>query len=70
MLRQPPARAAGRPRSGGAAPEGNSNYGLVPHYAGIDPDLLRTEILSGRVADAMQAATGQNGLRRARNSRG
>ena len=41
-----------------AAPEGNSSYGLVPHYAGIDPDLLRAEILSGRVADAMQAATG------------
>ena len=41
-----------------AAPEGNSSYGLVPHYAGIDPDLLREDILSGKVADAMQAATG------------
>lgn len=41
-----------------AAPEGNSSYGLVPYYAGIDPDLLREDILSGRVADAMQAATG------------
>ena len=41
-----------------AAPEGNSTYGLVPYYAGIDPDLLRADILSGRVADAMQAATG------------
>jgi lactate racemase len=41
-----------------AAPEGNSSYELVPHYAGIDPDLLRADILSGRVADAMQAATG------------
>jgi nickel-dependent lactate racemase len=48
-----------------AAPEGNSSYGLVPYYAGIDPDLLRTRLLSGRVVDApsggdaaMQAATG------------
>ncbi len=41
-----------------ATPEGNSSYGLVPYYAGIDPDLLREDILSGRVADAMQAATG------------
>jgi nickel-dependent lactate racemase len=41
-----------------AAPEGNGNYGLVPYYAGIDPDLLRADILSGRVVDAMQAATG------------
>ena len=40
------------------APEGNSSYGLVPYYAGIDPDLLRADIVSGRVADAMQAATG------------
>jgi hypothetical protein len=30
----------------------------VPYYAGIDPDLLRAELLSGKVADAMQAATG------------
>jgi nickel-dependent lactate racemase len=41
-----------------AAPQGNSNYGLVPYYAGIDPDLLRADILSARVVDAMQAATG------------
>jgi nickel-dependent lactate racemase len=41
-----------------AAPEGSSSYGLVPYYAGIDPDLVRAEILSGSVADAMQAATG------------
>jgi hypothetical protein len=53
-----------------AAPEGNSSYGLVPYYAGFDPDLLRTRLLSGRVVDApvrdaplggdaaMQAATG------------
>ncbi len=47
-----------------AAPEGNSTYPLVPYYAGIDPDLLRADILSAKVeaarqmADAMQAATG------------
>jgi lactate racemase len=47
-----------------AAPEGNSTYPLVPYYAGIDPDLLRAELLSANVeaamqmADAMQAATG------------
>jgi lactate racemase len=47
-----------------AAPEGNSTYPLVPYYAGIDPDLLRAELLSAKVdaamqmADAMQAATG------------
>lgn len=41
-----------------AAPEGNSGYGLVPHYAGMDPDLLRAAILSATVEDAMQAATG------------
>ena len=41
-----------------AAPEGNSGYKLVPHYAGMDPDLLRAEILRGTVEDAMQAATG------------
>jgi nickel-dependent lactate racemase len=41
-----------------AAPEGNSTYPLVPYYAGIDPDLLRTDILSAKVIHAMQAATG------------
>lgn len=41
-----------------SAPEGNSLYPLVPRYAGMDPDLLRSAILSGRVDDAMQAATG------------
>lgn len=41
-----------------AAPEGNSGYALVPHYAGMNPDLLRADILRGTVEDAMQAATG------------
>jgi nickel-dependent lactate racemase len=41
-----------------AAPQGTGGYPLVPYYAGIDPDLLRAELLSGKVADAMQAATG------------
>jgi hypothetical protein len=41
-----------------AAPQGSGGYPLVPYYAGIDPDLLRAELLSGKVADAMQAATG------------
>ncbi len=41
-----------------AAPEGNSLYPLVPYYAGMDPDLLRTAILDAKVEDAMQAATG------------
>jgi nickel-dependent lactate racemase len=40
------------------APQGSGGYPLVPYYAGIDPDLLRAELLSGKVADAMQAATG------------
>jgi nickel-dependent lactate racemase len=41
-----------------AAPAGNSSYGRVPCYAGIDPDLLRRELLSGKVEAAAQAATG------------
>jgi nickel-dependent lactate racemase len=41
-----------------AAPEGNSLYPHVPHYAGMDPDLLRAAILQGKVDDALQAATG------------
>ena len=41
-----------------AAPEGNSNYPLVPAYAGRDPDDLRREILAGQVKEPMQAATG------------
>ena len=41
-----------------AAPEGNSNYPLVPFYAGQDPDDLRRRIEAGQVEDAKQAATG------------
>jgi nickel-dependent lactate racemase len=41
-----------------AAPEGNSSYPLVPYYAGIDPDLLRRDLLSGKVEAPAQAATG------------
>lgn len=41
-----------------AALQGNSSYPLVPHYAGLDPDLLRRDILSGKVESAAQAATG------------
>jgi nickel-dependent lactate racemase len=41
-----------------AAPEGVSNYPLVPVYAGQAPDELRNAIVRGTVEDAMQAATG------------
>ena len=41
-----------------AAPESHSNYSLLPHYMGRDPDELKQEIEAGRAADAKQAATG------------
>jgi nickel-dependent lactate racemase len=41
-----------------AAPEGNSNYPLVPDYIGQNPEKLKREIEAGEVEDAKQAATG------------
>ncbi|HEX9075323.1 MAG TPA: nickel-dependent lactate racemase [Anaerolineae bacterium] len=41
-----------------AAPEGNSNYPLVPGYVGRDPDQVRHEITAGIAADAKQASAG------------
>jgi nickel-dependent lactate racemase len=41
-----------------AAPEGNSNYPLVPGYAGREPETLKREIETGQVEDGKQAATG------------
>ncbi len=41
-----------------AAPEGHSNYPLVPGYSAADPDGLRAAIVAGRVDDAAQAITG------------
>jgi nickel-dependent lactate racemase len=41
-----------------AAPEGNSNYPLVPGYCGRNPAELQQEILAATTADAKQAATG------------
>jgi lactate racemase len=41
-----------------AAPEGNSNYPLVPGYTGRDPDQVRQEITAGTATDAKQASAG------------
>ena len=41
-----------------AAPEGNSNYPLVPGYIGREPETLKREIKAGQVMDGKQAATG------------
>ena len=41
-----------------AAPEGNSNYPLVPDYIGQNPEKLKRDIEAGEVEDAKQAATG------------
>ena len=41
-----------------AAPEGNSNYPLVPGYCGRNPAELQQEMLTRGIADAKQAATG------------
>ncbi len=41
-----------------AAPEGNSNYPLVPGYTGRDPEEVRREITAGTAVDAKQASAG------------
>jgi len=40
------------------APEGNSNYPLLPEYIGRDPDVLKRELDAGIAADPKSAATG------------
>lgn len=41
-----------------AAPEGNSNYPLVPAYTGRDPEQVREEIRTGQAPDPKQASAG------------
>ncbi len=41
-----------------AAPEGNSNYPLVPYYTGCHAEELRRQIRAGTAADSKQASAG------------